>query len=74
VAADLDRVPGRRWVHAAIIGLWQVNQHHQDQVTVLPAAVASSRSSHALHRRGTITGLQLGVDAPDVRVDITGIR
>jgi hypothetical protein len=34
-----DRVPGGRWVHAAIVGRWQVNPHHQDQVIVLTPEV-----------------------------------
>jgi hypothetical protein len=65
VAADLDHVPGGRWVHEAMVGSRQVNPHHQDQVTVLPrGAAANSRSSAP---RGAVTGLQLGVDVPDVR-------
>ena len=51
MAADLDRVPGSRWVHAAIVVLWQVNQHHRDPVTTShlpggePGSVAKARTA-----------------------------
>ena len=53
---------------------WMANS--QDQVNVLPSRPRRQQPklSHAPLRRETITGLQLGVDVPDVRVDITGIR
>jgi len=56
------------WVHEAIVGRWQVNPHHQDQVTVLPRGARRQQPqlSRALHRRGAITGLKLGVDVPDM--------
>jgi len=35
VAVYPDRVPDGCWVHEAMVERWQVNPHHQDQVTVL---------------------------------------
>ena len=35
VAVDPDRVADRRWVHESMVERWQVNPHHQDQVTAL---------------------------------------
>jgi hypothetical protein len=37
VAVDPDRIQDGCWVHEAMVERWQVNPHHQDQVTaVLP--------------------------------------
>ena len=64
-ARALPVIPRRAWVASS-----------QDQVNVLPPRPRRQQPqlSHAPLHRETITGLQLGVDVPDVRVDITGIR
>ena len=33
VSADPDRIQDGCWVHDAMVERWQVNAHHQDQVT-----------------------------------------
>jgi hypothetical protein len=33
VTMDPDRIPDGCWVHDAIVERWQVNLHHQNQVT-----------------------------------------
>ena len=35
VAVDPDRIQDGYWVHEAMVEWWQVNPHHQDQVTVV---------------------------------------
>ena len=35
VTLDPDRVQDGCWVHEAMVGWWQVNPHHQNQVTAL---------------------------------------
>jgi hypothetical protein len=35
VAVDPDRVADGRRVHESMVDRWQVNPHHQDQVTAL---------------------------------------
>ena len=35
VTVDPDRIPGGRWVHEAMVEGWQVNPHHQNQVTAV---------------------------------------
>jgi hypothetical protein len=40
VAMDPDRIQGGCWVHEAMVGGWQVNPHHQDQVIVVLARAA----------------------------------
>ena len=72
VAVDPDRVQDGRWVHEAMVERWQVNPHHQDQVTAVLTRKACRQQPQfpgALHRRGAITGVELGVDVADVCVD-----
>ena len=63
-------------IRSETLCLPHASHHGQDQVNVLPPGPRRQQPQllHAPHRRETITGLQLGVDVPDVRVDITGIR
>jgi hypothetical protein len=54
-----------------MVGGWQVNPHHRDQVTVVLARAAGGQQPQlpcALHGRGPVTDLELGVDAADALV------
>ena len=68
VAVDPDRIPGGCWVPDVMVVGRQVSRHHQDPVSVLPRAAGRQEPqfSSALHGRGAVTGLELGVDAADV--------
>ena len=75
VPVDPDHVQGGCRVHAAMVPGWQVSPHHQDPVTAgLPRPDGGQQPQFpgALHGRGSVTDLELGVDAADVSVD--GVR
>jgi hypothetical protein len=40
VAVDPNRIPDGCWVHEAMVERWQVNPHHQDQVTAVSTGKA----------------------------------
>ena len=72
VPIDPDHVPGGFWIHDAMLEGRQVKPHHRDPVTAGLARAASGQQPQlpcALHGRGPVTDLELGVDAADVRAD-----
>ncbi len=69
---DPDRVPRGCRVHEAMVRGGRVNRHHRDPVTTGLTRAADRQQLHfprALHGRGAVTGLKLGVDVPDMGVD-----
>ncbi len=72
VAVDPDHVSDGCRVHDVMVTDCQVSPHHRDPVTAGLARAAGGQQPQfpcALHGRGAVTDLELGVDAADVRAD-----
>jgi len=52
VAVDPDRIQDGRWVHDAMVECWQMNPHHQDQVTAVLARGACSKNPGSYQGQG----------------------